>query len=255
MIGQFKIRIAQLSVVAGVLGIAEFVVRQGYVSDLFLPTPSQVAEEFIVLLRSGELLHHTWVTLSEFLFGFGLAAPVAILMGVSIGRYRTLDRFSAPFLAAGMATPRVAMAPLFVLWLGIGLYSKIGLVVSTAFFPIIFNTIVGVKEVNPILVKAARSLGASPFQIIQKVILPSALPIILTGLRLGAARGIVGAVIGEMIAAEAGLGWMIAVSAGVFRADRIFVALLVLTLGSVLILEAIGKIEQKVVLRWKGEGP
>jgi NitT/TauT family transport system permease protein len=143
------------------------------------------------------------------------------------------------------ATPRVALLPLVIIWLGIGVLSKVGIIFLGAVFPILINTRDGVKTTPHNLLTAARSFGASEWMLFKTVVLPSTLPFILTGLRLATGRALVGVMVGELYAATAGIGFMITVAGATFQTDKVFVGVLIFAVSGMVLMEALTKIERR----------
>ena len=150
-----------------------------------------------------------------------------------------------PFINAMNATPRVALLPLVIIWLGIGILSKVGIIFLGAVFPMLINTRDGVKTTPQNLLNAARSFGASEWMVFKTVVLPSTVPFILTGLRLGVGRGIVGVMVGELYAATAGIGFMITVAGATFQTDKVFVGVFIFALSGMFLVELLTRVEKR----------
>jgi NitT/TauT family transport system permease protein len=176
------------------------------------------------MLQDGRLAYHAGVTLGELLAGLGLGLVVATLLGYGIHRWPTLERLLAPYLVASQAVPVVAIAPLLVFWLGSGLRSKVLIAGLIVFFPMLINTVVALRSVEPDLRDLMRSLRASRWQVLIKLELPAALPIWLGGLKVGATLAVVGAVVGEFVGADRGLGFLINFGRGQYDTALVFVA-------------------------------
>lgn len=183
--------------------------RAGLVDRVFLPPLSEVLAAWWALLRSGQLADHVGASLTRSLAGLALAVLGAIPLGLLIGWYRPLADLLGPLLEVFRNTAALALLPVFVLILGLGETSKIALVVYACSWPILLNTIAGVKGVDPLLVRSARSMGLDHLRLFQKVILPAAVPTIFTGVRLAGAYSILVLVAAEMVGAKAGLGYLI----------------------------------------------
>src|SRR5262245_50840849 len=236
--------------VAVFIGLWEVVGRAGVVNPIFLSPPTVVLRAGVGLARSGELLEHLRVSGVEFGIGFLLAAATAVPLGLVAGWYRRLHFVLDPFLSAFYVTPRIALLPLIVLWIGIGLVSKIAIVFLGAFFPICLPTFAGVRTVDPGLLRVARGFHASELRIFRTIILPSCVPFVLAGLRLGVGRGLVGVVVGELFAGTAGIGFLIGASGAAFRTDRVFVGVLILMGFGVLCNEVLTRLEARFE-RWR----
>lgn len=221
-----------LSVVGGLL-LWELAGRFLVDNPLFLATPLQAIAELIEMTVSGELQYHVWVSGQEFLYGFLIGSGGGILIGLAMASSRPANAMLAPWVAGLYATPIIAVAPLVILWAGIGIWSKVIVVVSVVIFPVIINTEAGIRSTDRALIEAVRSFGANRYQIFTKVSLPSALPFILAGLRLGIGRGLIGVVVGELFGARAGVGFMILQSAEVFNMPRLFAGVAVLAAAGI----------------------
>lgn len=237
---------AWISVFTG-LAAWEIIGRYFVKNELFLATPLQAIETVVLLWSTGELQKHAWVSLQEFGIGFVVACVFGIVLGLLIASFRRVADAMNPWVAGLYATPIVAIAPLFILWFGIGIWSKVAVVISLVIFPVIINTEVGVRSVDRQLIEAIRSFGASRMQIFLKVSLPAATPFILAGVRLGIGRGLIGVVVGEVFGARAGLGFMIIQSAEVFDMPRIFAGILVLAVTGIALTAAFRWLETKLV--------
>src|SRR6266851_5244028 len=205
---------AHISTVRGLLSLVivglvwEIAGRSGR-WPLILAPISEIWVKFLQLAATGELMRHVLVSLNEFFVGFAIAAVLGILLGIAIASSEAVKDFVDPWVSAVYATPTVALAPLFIFMFGIDAPSKMAVVFLLAVFPIVINTSTGMRSTDQIYIEAARSFSASRSQIFTKVLIPSALPFIVAGLRLGIGRGLVGVVVGEFIGARAGLGYLI----------------------------------------------
>lgn len=194
---------------------------------------------------SGEIWNDLYVSGVEFLWGFLLSAVVAVPFGIAVGWYKRMSYIFDPFINAMNATPRVALLPLVIIWLGIGILSKVGIIFLGAVLPILVNTRDGVKTTPHNLLTAARSFGASEFHLFKTVILPSTFPFIISGLRVGLGRALVGVLVGELYAATAGIGFMITVAGATFQTDKVFVGILIFAFTGVLSIALVGRIEKR----------
>ena len=215
------------------------------INPMFMSAPSLVWNAAIQLFSSGEIYNDLWVSGVELFWGYVLSALVAVPFGISIGWYKKMSYIFDPFVNAMNATPRVALLPLVIIWLGIGILSKIGIIFLGAVFPILINTRDGVKTTPINLLTAAKSFGASEWMVFKTVVLPSTVPFILTGLRLGLGRAIVGVMVGELYAATAGIGFMITVAGATFQTDKVFVGVLIFALAGMMGMELLTRIEAR----------
>jgi ABC-type nitrate/sulfonate/bicarbonate transport system permease component len=215
------------------------------INPMFMSAPSLIATAAIDLFTSGEIYNDLYVSGIELFWGYVLSALVAIPFGIIIGWYKKASYIFDPFVNSMNATPRVALLPLVIIWLGIGILSKVGIIFLGAVFPILINTRDGVKTTPYNLITAARSFGASEWRLFKSVVLPASVPFILTGLRLGLGRAIVGVMVGELYAATAGIGFMITVAGATFQTDKVFVGVLIFALTGMLGMEMLSRIERR----------
>ncbi|MBA4025912.1 MAG: ABC transporter permease [Gordonia sp.] len=217
-------------VLALLLVFWEVAPRIGLVDKTFLPPFSDVVDALIKLAQSGQLSEHISASVGRALKGFTVAVVVAVPLGIVIGWYRPVAQLLNPVLELFRNTAALALLPVFVLILGIGETSKVALVIYACMFPILLNTISGVRTVDPLLIKSARSLGLSSFRLFQKVILPAALPTIFTGIRLSAAASILVLIAAEMVGARSGLGYLIMASQLNFQIPQMYAGILTIAL-------------------------
>jgi len=235
-----------------VFGLWEIVARAGVFPPKLFPSLVTVAEAFVNLTIRGILPHHVFDTVLRLLAGFFLAAIVGVTLGILMGRSRRVEDIALPLVSIGAPIPGLAYAPLFLLWFGLGNKSAVLLVAFVSAFPIIFNTWTGVKAVKEIWVRSAQAMGADDRRLFVKVILPGALPYILTGLRLGLAQAwriLVGI---EMLAAVPwGLGWMIFGAREFLNTDVMLAGVVVIgIIGLALEKLVFQKLEEYTVMRW-----
>ncbi|MFO7918179.1 MAG: ABC transporter permease [Anaerolineae bacterium] len=221
---------------------------QGYPA-FFLPSPHRVAARFIVAVREGTLQMHTLVTLYEIFWGLILGLSVALVLGYLLAKSPMLERILSPYIVASQAIPVVALAPLLVVWFGAGSLSKVLVCALTIFFPVLINTMVGVRSVDEQLMDLMRSLQASQWQIFRLLELPAALPIVFGGLKVGVTLSVIGAVVGEFVAADRGLGFLINLARGLFDTPLMFVALFTLMFIALALYFAVSTLE-RAVLTW-----
>ncbi len=212
-----------------IIAVWEAAARARLVAPLYLPAPSAIAAELGRMIASGELLRDLSLSLLRILWGFLVGSAAGLLVGLAVGVFRTVRAAVDPLMSLLYPVPKIALLPLLVLWLGIGELSKVAIIAVGVFFPVAINTIAGVRETDPLLIKAARSFGATRGQVIRRVILKSALPVIFSGLRLGAGMALLLVVSAEMIAATAGLGFTILHAGDLMLTTRLMAAILVLS--------------------------
>jgi NitT/TauT family transport system permease protein len=216
-----------------------------WINPMFMSAPSLIFKAGYEMFRSGEIYHDLYVSGIEFLGGYFLAAVVGIPFGIIVGWYKRASYVFDPFINAMNATPRVALLPLVIIWLGIGILSKVGIIFLGAVFSILINTRDGVKTTPVNLLNAARSFGASEWTLFKAVVLPSTIPFIITGLRLAVGRALVGVLVGELYAATAGIGFMITVAGATFQTDKVFVGVLIFALSGMIGMEMLSKLERR----------
>jgi ABC-type nitrate/sulfonate/bicarbonate transport system permease component len=215
------------------------------INPMFMSAPSLIAKAAWQLFSSGEIWNDLYVSGIEFFWGYFLSIIVAIPFGIAIGWYKRFAYVCDPFVNAMNATPRVALLPLVIIWLGIGILSKVGIIFLGAVFPLLINTRDGVKTTPANLLTAARSFGASEWQIFKSVVLPSTVPFILTGLRLAVGRALIGVMVGELYAATAGIGFMITVAGATFQTDKVFVGVLIFAITGMIMTDLIDRYERR----------
>ena len=242
----------KISSLAGFFLLWEIICRLGLVNPLFLPAPSGVLLTLGKLLKSGELATHVSVSLYRALMGFLLAAVIAVPHGILIAWFRTVEDITNPLVELFRPIPAVALIPVAILWFGIGNVSKIVIIAFACYFPIILNTISGVRQVDVNLLKVAKLFGANRTQTLTKIILPSAFPFIMTGLRLGIAVALILLIVTEMIGARSGLGFMIIDAEYTFKTERMFAGIFTIGFIGFFLNEVMVVIEQRLS-RWKRE--
>jgi NitT/TauT family transport system permease protein len=214
-------------VVIGFLLLWQGVASARVVPELFLPGPTDIVEAFRNYIQEGSI----WIDLSfsgrELFIGYGLAILIGLPLGMLMGWYKRVRHAFDPFVTFFYSVPRIALTPLLIIWLGIGIKSKVAVVLLGAFFPIVINTMAGVRNLDPSLLKAARSFSASDAQIFRTIALPGSVPFILTGLRLGVGHAVIGVFVGELIAAQHGVGYMMATAGSTFQTAKVFVGLII----------------------------
>src|SRR2546428_1259931 len=193
------------------------------INPMFMSAPSLVWKAAVQLFSSGEIYNDLYVSGIELFWGYFLSAAVAVPFGIMVGWYKKASYIFDPFINAMNATPRVALLPLVIIWLGIGILSKVGIIFLGAVFPMLVNTRDGVKTTPANLLSAARSFGASEWQVFKTIVLPSTVPFFLTGMRLGIGRGLGCVLVGGLYAATAGIGVMITGACANFQTDKGFV--------------------------------
>jgi len=224
--------------------------RTSGLPTFILPSPGQVWTRFLRALTDGSLLLNTAVTLVEVLLGLLSGTVFAAMLGYLLAKSRLFERILAPYLVATQAIPIVAVAPLLVIWFGPGMFSKVLICALIVFFPVLVNTLVGVRAVPKPLHDLLGSLRATRWQILRLLELPAALPILLGGLRIGATLSVIGAVVGELVGANKGLGFLVNVGRGQYDTAMVFVAVFTLILLALVLYGMVAFAERKL-LAWQ----
>jgi ABC-type nitrate/sulfonate/bicarbonate transport system permease component len=228
-----------------VLVVWETAVRVGWMKAAFISSPTRIVTAAQAEVALGRIWGDIGVSLLEFTLGFVAAAVIGVLIGLVGGWSKRANYILDPWLAALYATPDVALVPLIILVLGIGIPSKVFVVFLTSLFSVAINTLVGVQSTDPRMLEVARSFRASQLRVFRTVILPSTVPFVLTGLRLASGRALVGVVLAELIAANQGIGFMINVAGSTVQTARLMVGVLLLGLFGVLLGEVMRRVEQR----------
>jgi len=215
-----------------------------------LPPPSLIARRFAQVLADGSLARHAGVTLLEVLLGLFSGGLVAICTGYGLAKSPLLERVVSPYLVAMQAVPVVAIAPLLIIWFGPGLFSKVLICALTVFFPVLVNTVVGLRSVPANLRDLMRSLQSTPLQTLRLLEVPASLPVALGGLRIGATLSVIGAVVGEFVGSDRGLGFLINIGRGQYDTALVFVAIFTLAAMALALYGLVVLLERRF-LRWQ----
>jgi NitT/TauT family transport system permease protein len=235
-----------ISVVGGLV-LWELISRVFVANPLFLAAPSQIMQAIYALTLTGEMQRHMAISGVEFALGYVIASVIGIVLGFAMANSATAKRALQPWISGLYATPTIALAPLFILWLGIGIWSKVLVVIFLVLFPVTINTEAGLRTTSERLIEMLRSFGANPRQIFFKVSLPSAMPFILAGLKLGIGRGLIGVVVAELFGSRAGLGRLISQSADSFNMPELFAGVVVLAFAGIVMTAGFTWLEGKLV--------
>ena len=222
----------------------------GRISPLFFTGPSAVVTRFVEEWTRGRLKEDLAYSGLNFIIGVGLAIAAGVVLGVVIGWYRQLAMVFEPFVNALYATPRVALVPLILIWFGIGMWSKVFIVFINAFFPVLINTIGGIRATDADLLRAARAFCASDWQIFKTVAIPGAVPFILTGVRQSVALGLIGVVVGEMFGGSEGIGYMVNYGGQTFQTDTVFLGVVIIACSGILLTWVAERLERRFS-RWR----
>jgi NitT/TauT family transport system permease protein len=235
-----------------VLVVWELASARGLIDTFFFSRPTDIAARISEWVATGEIWGHLAVTLLEAFLAFVIGVLSGIAVGFVLARVPFLSRLLEPYIHMLNALPRVVLAPVLLLWFGLGIWSKVALGVTIVFFIVFFNTYQGVREVDPVLVNNARMLGASERQLLRHVFIPSALTWIFSSLHTSVGFAIVGAVVGEYLGASRGIGYVISQAEGTFDTTGVFAGMLVLMLVVVVVDLAVNRLERRL-LRWRPE--
>ena len=241
----------QTAVGLGALSLWQGLVSLKLLDPFFVSRPTAIAHRIATWVIDGSLWRHLAATLEESLLGLVLGAAAGISLGFLLGRSPVLARVFDPYIKMLNAVPRVVLAPLFLLWFGLGIWSKVALAVTLVFFVMFFNTYQGVRDAERVLIDNVRMLGATERQLVRHVLIPSALTWIFSSLQTSLGFAMVGAVVGEYLGATRGLGYVISQAEGTFDTTGVFAGMTVLGLVVVIVSAGVTRLE-RWLLRWKG---
>lgn len=244
-----KLILARLGILAAILGVWEFASGR-LIEPYLISKPSQIFTTFWDWVMDGRIFFHAGITALEAVAGFLLGAAVGMTLGILLGRAEKLAQLLNPFIMGFYSIPKIALAPLFIIWFGIGLEMKVLLTATIVFFLVFLNTYTGVRSVSPELVNILRLMGASERHVLRKVVVPSAIVWVFTGLRLSVPYAMIGAIVGEMIAANRGLGYLLSHASAQFNTAGVFAALVAIITLSVLMNTGVGVVA-KYAMPWE----
>jgi len=216
----------------------------------FFSRPSDIASRILQWLRTGSIWPHLAVTMEEAVLAFALGAAAGVVFGFGLARARWLGALLDPYIRVLNALPRVVLAPIFLLWFGLGIWSKVALGITVVFFIVFFNTHQGVRDVDPVVVNNARMLGASEWQLVRHVLIPSALTWVFSSLHVSIGFAMIAVVVGEYLGAARGVGYLISQAEGTFDTTGVFAGMAVLSAVVLLIGWGVNRLE-RWLLRWK----
>jgi NitT/TauT family transport system permease protein len=245
----FGVAVVRIGIIGGFLLLWQ-IASGTWIEPFLISSPSRILSSLIAGFQSGDLLQHTWVTFQEIAIGFPLGALSGIAIGYWFGRSPLFAEIFEPIIIALNGIPRTALAPLFIVWLGIGIWSKVGVVFLLTFFLNFFNTYTGMRQIDQEYIDLAGLMGVKGLKLTFRVILPAISPYVFTGIRTSIPFSVIGAIVGEFIAATEGVGFFIRLSAGVFKTADVFVGIIVLML-MVIAMDKIAEMIEKRVLRWQ----
>ncbi|MGH2790795.1 MAG: ABC transporter permease [Actinomycetota bacterium] len=240
----------QLLVGVAILALWQMSAALGLIDPFFVSKPSDVIDQIGEWIASGYIWTHLAITMQEALLAFAIGVFLGVVVGFLFARVPFLARLFEPYVHMLNALPRVVLAPVLLLWFGLGIWSKVALGVTIVFFIVFFNTYRGVREVDPVLIHNARMLGASERQLLRHVFIPSALTWIFSSLHTSVGFAIVGAVVGEYLGSSRGIGYVISQAEGVFDTTAVFAGMIVLMLVVLVVDYVVNRIERRL-LRWK----
>ena len=241
----------RLALIVGLLLIWEFAAGNLF-NEFWTSRPSLIGERLLALLKSGEIWRHLSATVAEALLGLFLGALIGTPIGIALAHYRRAAKIIDPFVMGLYGLPRVALAPMFILWFGISLFSKVMMSFSMVVFVFILNVTEGIRAVDPDMVDLMRTMRAPRSYIMHKVTIPSIVPWLLASFRIGIGLSLVGAVVGELIGANRGLGWYVVRAGGQLDTTGVFAGLFLLMLIAMIANQIILMIERKV-LHWRSQ--
>lgn len=234
-----------ISIFAGV-ALWEILTHLLLENELLIPPPSSVLNSFWTLLLNGQLEKHFLATLLEFAYGFSTACIIGVVLGYLMGMYKWFDEIMDPWIAALYSIPIITIVPLIIIWFGIGMMSKVIVVFKITAVAIILNTAAGIKTLNPVWLELAKSLRLSPWETTYKIRFPGALPFIITGMRLGVGRALLGVVVAELMAANAGLGYLLRDSSETWDSPKLFVTVILLAVIGLVSFNLIKRLERRM---------
>jgi NitT/TauT family transport system permease protein len=229
------------------LGVWEIAVKIFELPSYLLPPPSEIAR--VMVESSQSILENSWVTAYEMLLGYFLAIVIAIPMAIAITASPSFDRFITPILLFFQTVPKISLAPLFLVWFGVGVLPKVLVAFLISFFPIIIDTAVGLRSIHPDMIDLARSMGATKFQIFSRFRLPTSLPYLFSGLKVASTLAVVGAVVGEFVGADKGLGYLLLVANSNLLTSLMFGAIFALTAQGLILFYLIQGLET-ILIPW-----
>jgi NitT/TauT family transport system permease protein len=237
-----------LSVLAG-LALWEFISRVVIANPLFLAAPTQIFVAIYDLAASGQLWPHIAISAAEFALGYVIGSLIGMTVGFAMASGEMGKNILQPWVSGLYATPTIALAPLFILWFGIGIWSKVVVVIVLVLFPVAINTEAGLRTTSARLIEMLRSFGATPRQIFFKLSLPSAMPFVLAGLKLGIGRGLIAVVVAELFGSRAGLGRLISQSSDAFNMPELFAGVVILAAAGIVMTAGFTWLE-RVLVPW-----
>lgn len=235
---------------AAVLAAWQGLATAGIIDPFFFSRPSDIFARVGRWVTTGSIFPHLLTTVEEAFLSFAIGVTGGVLFGFLLARVRFLSDLLNPYIRMLNALPRVVLAPIFLLWFGLGIWSKVALGVTVVFFIVFFNTYRGVREADPVLLDNARMLGANERQLIRHVLVPSALTWIFSSLHISIGFAIIAVVVGEYLGSSSGVGYLISQAEGVFDTTGVFAGMVVLSVVVLLVSYGVDHLE-RWLLRWK----
>jgi NitT/TauT family transport system permease protein len=246
----WSVQAMRAGLAVALVGGWELGVSAGLIDAFYLPPPSSIVDWVLTVVGSGELWHHLTSTLTALILAFTIGSAAGILVGLLFGRFETLEAVLAPLMTLLNSLPRVALAPLFILYLGIGIWSKVAVGIGVVFFIMMINTRAGIRSADPEWITLSKVLGHPQRETFMKIMLPSAVPAIFAGLQLAAVYALLGVVVGELVASEAGLGQLVQLNSNIGNMPGVFGTLLILSVLA-LTLATLMRLLERRLLRWQ----
>ena len=247
---KISLLLSQTLIAVAFLSTWQLLVSTGKLDKFFFSRPSDIAARIVTWLRTGSIWPHLLVTLEEAALAFAIGAGAGIVCGFALARSPRLGALADPFIRVLNSLPRVVLAPIFLLWFGLGIWSKVALGVTVVFFIVFFNTHQGVRDVDKSVIDNARMLGASEWQLTRHVLIPSALTWVFSSLHISIGFAVIAVVVGEYLGASRGVGYLISQAEGVFDTTGVFAGMAVLCASVLLVGLGVNRLE-RWLLRWK----
>ena len=228
----------------------EWAAKAELYNAFFTSYPSEIMKDLVDFYKSGDLVKHTTVTLREALTGLFYGTIVGVVLGLVLGQLKVLGKILLPIITAIHGVPQLTLAPVYILWFGLGMTSKIFLAALMVFFNVFFATYDGIQNIEPKLIESSNLLGAGTIQTLRYVVLPSSMPWILSGIRGGVGACLIGAIIGEYMGASSGFGWMIAYATSYFNIARVMSCIFILLVVGIVLNFILDRVES-YLLRWR----
>ncbi len=249
---EFTIIAARTIIVFSLLLLWQFTAMKGYYNPFYTSYPTEIVMDMVEFYTSGDLAHHASITLKEAFFGLFLGSFFGIILGVIFSQFKTFGKVIIPIISMIAGIPQLTLAPIYILWFGFGLISKVFLASLMVFFGVFFSTYNAIKNLDQRWIESSHLLGATSLSTLRHVVIPTSMPWIISGIRGGVSASMVGAIIGEYMGAAGGFGWMVSFAASYFNIKRVMSCILILLVVNMLMNWLLDKLE-KYLLRWRKE--